>query len=106
MRFLSLAIFSSALLVACTTPPPASVSVEPNCVEGEVIADGLNMRTGPSTEDDVIVTLPKGTPIVLAQCSLEASQSGNWVEIKIGPRGEEISGWISSRPYFLQLYSL
>ena len=106
MRFLKLFISTSILLTACTTPPPMPVSNEPLCVEGEVVADGLNMRTGPSTRDDIIVTLPRGTPVVLAQCSLAASQSGTWVEIKIGPRGEEITGWVSSKPQFLQLRTL
>lgn len=96
--------FVTTLLSACATPPSEPETVAEVCTEGEIITDGLNMRTGPTTSDEVIVTLPKGTPVILAQCTLEASQQGNWVEIKIGPRGEEITGWISSRPYFLQLY--
>ena len=93
-----------ALLTACATPPHTPPeSTGPACVEGETLAEGLNMRAGPSTQDSIIVTLPRGTPIRLAGCTMEASQQGRWVEIIIGPRGEEITGWISVNPRFVEL---
>jgi len=102
-KFFFLAL-GSGLLTACATTPPPPEPVTPDCVEGEVLADGLNMRDGPGTQYDVIVTLPRGTPVKLADCSQEASQDGRWIRILIGPRGEEVSGWVSANPRFVELW--
>jgi len=98
----ALPVLVGLLITACATPPPAEPPAEV-CVEGEILTSGLNMREGPNTQSNIIVTLPRGTPITLAGCSLAESQNGRWVEIIIGPRGEEITGWISSNPRFVEI---
>ena len=99
----TLPVLVGLLLTACaTTPPPAEPPAEV-CVGGKILTNGLNMREGPTTQSKIIVTLPRGTPVTLAGCSLAESQNGRWVEIIIGPRGEEITGWISSNPRFVEL---
>ena len=53
-------------------------------------SDGLNMRTGPSTNYAKVVTVPNGTTLNIT------SKSGNWYAVNCRLNGTSYSGYVSS----------
>ncbi len=51
-----------------------------------ITARGLNVRTGPSVRDQVIASLPFGTPVEVLDTS------GTWAHVRSG----DITGWLSA----------
>lgn len=75
------------------TPPPAD---EPARRGGVVNADSLNLRGGPGTEHDVVLTLRRGTPVTIL-----GEPSADWFEVETpGPSGP-VRGFVSRR--FIEL---
>jgi hypothetical protein len=73
------------------TPPE-----EPARRGGVVNADSLNLRGGPGTDHDVVLTLRRGTPVTIL-----GEPSADWFEVETpGPSGP-VRGFVSKR--FIEL---
>ena len=58
-----------------------------------VIIDEARLRSGPSSESDLIDTLPKGEIVI----SVGVAPSKDWYRVRVlGPEGESVEGWISA----------
>ena len=80
------------LAVACASPPPPKPvpeSVEERILGTvEVVATGLNVRTGASTESEIVTMVKRGEKLSLLV------DGGAWLKVKL-PSGE--SGWVSAQ---------
>jgi len=76
------------------TPEPPTATPEPPTPtpipEGVVNAEPyLNMRSGPSTEFDVLGTIPTGSRVTI----LEANENNTWLKVNSAENGE---GWVAA----------
>lgn len=79
-----------------STAPSTSASAEPELrsIAGRTLvaeADGLRLRSAPSEDGDVSVTIPRGV-----RMGATGAVEGGWVEVRIGPG--PLAGWVSSGP--------
>lgn len=61
-----------------------SVSADPSPEGGKVNTDGLRVRSGPSTSDDVVTVLQNGDTVTVMK------EDGDWLNIESGT----IRGWV------------
>jgi HlyD family secretion protein len=73
---------------ATETPPP---------VQAEVIAWGLNVRSGPGINYPIIATLTKGDTVPV----VEVESNSGWLQVRL-PAGEK-TGWISGSPTYVSV---
>jgi multidrug efflux pump subunit AcrA (membrane-fusion protein) len=73
---------------AAETPPP---------IQAEVIAWGLNVRSGPGINYPIIATLTKGDTVPV----VEVEPNSGWLQVRL-PTGEK-TGWISGSPTYVSV---
>ncbi len=76
------------------TPAPTATEISP-AVQAEVIAWGLNVRSGPGVDYSVIATLSKGDIVPV----IDVDPNTGWLQVQL-PGGEKI-GWISGSPTYV-----
>lgn len=80
------AIRPATLVVAATMPESEARPEAASADRRWIIARALNVRTGPSVNDELIASLPYGTPVDVLDTS------GTWALIEAG----DVSGWLSA----------
>ncbi len=76
------------------TPTPTATEISP-AVQAEVIAWGLNVRSGPGIDYSVIASLSKGDIVPV----IDVDPNTGWLQVQL-PDGEKI-GWISGSPTYV-----
>ncbi len=76
------------------TPAPTATEISP-AVQAEVIAWGLNVRSGPGIDYSVIASLSKGDIVPV----IDVDPNTGWLQVQL-PGGEKI-GWISGSPTYV-----
>lgn len=76
-------------------PTPTATEVRPS-VQAEVIAWGLNVRSGPGIDYSVMATLAKGDTVPV----IEVDPNTGWLLVQL-PEGEK--GWISGQPAYVSV---
>lgn len=85
-----------AMVLMARSGPEALVerflSVAPGTTT-EVVVDGLNLRTAPGAESEVIAVIPSGETVRVTGLSEEDAQGRWWpVEVELG--GTQLEGWV------------
>lgn len=76
------------------TPAPTATEISP-AVQAEVIAWGLNVRSGPGVDYSVIAILSKGDIVPV----IDVDPNTGWLQVQL-PDSEKI-GWISGSPTYV-----
>lgn len=92
-----------AAVVVAPTPPPAiqpaptplPATAEPGYWQVVGVDEGLNVRSGPGTSNDVVGALLAGQRFVFATGERVSGGGGDWMQITLGD-SEEV-GWVSAR---------
>lgn len=91
-----------AVVIAPTPPPsiqPAPTPIpaisEPGYWQVVGVDEGLNVRSGPGTSNDVVGALVAGQRFVFATGERASDGAGDWMQIRLGD-SEEV-GWVSAR---------
>ncbi len=77
-------------------PTPTATEVPPT-VQAEVIAWGLNVRSGPGIDQPVIATLSKGDTVPV----IDVDPNTGWLRVQL-PDGAK-TGWISGSPTYVSV---
>jgi HlyD family secretion protein len=80
-----------------TVAPTPTATATPRSVQAEVIAWGLNVRSGPGINYPVIATLTKGDTVPV----VEVEPNSGWLQVQL-PAGEK-TGWISGSPTYVAI---
>lgn len=90
------------VVVAPTPPPPIQpaptavpTTTEPGYWQVVGVDEGLNVRSGPGTSNDVVGALLAGQRFVFATGERASGGGGDWMQITLGD-SEEV-GWVSAR---------
>lgn len=78
-------LLRTLLAVACAVTLPATAAFAAGTIQ--VTVDNLNVRSGPSTQDQVVTTLPIKTVLPVI------SEKGDWVNVRL-PDGK--TGWVAN----------
>ena len=91
-----------AVVLAPTPPPPIEpaptplpASSEPGYWRVVGVDEGLNVRSGPGTSNDVVGALIADQRYVFATGERVSSNGGEWIQITLGDSAE--TGWVSAR---------
>jgi uncharacterized protein YgiM (DUF1202 family) len=66
-------------------------------VQAEVIAWGLNVRTGPGVDYPTIATLSQGDTVLVVNTDLKT----NWLQVEL-PNSDQL-GWITGSSSYVQI---
>jgi hypothetical protein len=91
---------SSATPAASTTTVPPASSVAASSASSSarcevLVADGLRVRRGPGTDQEIVDTLPQGTLVT----PLARAPSDQWLLVNVASRAQR--GWVNTNPAFL-----
>lgn len=64
-------------------------------VRGEIAADRVRLRQGPSTNAAIIGELARGTPVIVRRQSISAETGAEWFEVSLD--GRSVSGWVAGQ---------
>lgn len=91
-----------AVVVAPTPPPPIQpaptpvpATSEPGYWQVVGVDEGLNVRSGPGTSNDVVGALLAGQRYVFATGERSSGSGGDWIQIRLGD--SDAVGWVSAR---------
>lgn len=82
--------------IPTVTPAPTATEPAPS-VQAEVIAWGLNVRSGPGIDYPVIATLARGDTVPV----IEVDPDTGWLQVSLP--GTENTGWISGNPTYVSV---
>lgn len=82
-----------------TVAPTPTATEAPPSVQAEVIAWGLNVRSGPGVNYPIIATLAKGDTVPV----INIDPNTGWLQVQL-PTSEK-SGWISGSPTYVSVNS-
>lgn len=105
MAKLFLLLSSVALLSACATPPAPETpkTADTGCGQAKVISDTLSLRAAPALNAHVLALLAGGSEMAVLECTPTEADGVPWIKVKTLIHGQETTGWISSKPRYLQM---